>query len=126
MTLTRNNPRNNPRIQLWRARGVPAYLVCMIDEETGTYLTDDKHSLLVQTDWDFPGLAESFGWSLRSVQWPIEDSDHCDHDSTDGTIACPDCGMPVSRFIGAAQEYLDDNNGKIVEDAGYFAEVDNA
>jgi hypothetical protein len=56
------------RIQLWRARGIPAYLVCKIDEETGTYLTDEENSRLVQIDYDFPSLAESFGWSLRESQ----------------------------------------------------------
>jgi hypothetical protein len=110
------------RIQLWRARGIPAYLVCQIDEETGVYLTDDDHSMLVQTDWDFPSLASAFGWSMRNVQ--SEDVAHatspCRHSSTDGTITCGDCKLTAGDFINSAREWLDENIGKIVEDCGYF------
>ena len=109
------------RIQLWKARGIPGYLVCQMDEETGCYLSDDAHSLLVQTDWDFPGLARSCGWSERSAQWPEEDSDRCEHAETDGTVKCPECGLPVSTFITSAQDFLEDNLGKIIPDVGYFS-----
>ena len=56
------------RIQLWKARGIPGYLICKIDEETGCYLSDEENSRLVQTDWDYPSTAETFGWSLRECQ----------------------------------------------------------
>jgi len=56
------------RIQLWDARGIPGYLVCKIDEETGTYLTDEENSRLIQTDWDYPSIASTFGWDIREVQ----------------------------------------------------------
>src|SRR5689334_13889107 len=76
---------------------------------------------LVQTDWDYPGVAQSLGWSLRRVQWkgkrePIvvylkrtpPRGHGCDHSRTDGTIACPDCGIPASNFISAAGDFLSD------------------
>jgi hypothetical protein len=109
------------RIQLWKARGIPGYLICQIDEETGSYLPDDAHSQLVPTDWDYPSVAQAFGWSLRAVQWPAEDSDPCDHSSTDGTVVCRECGMPASKFIGGAFKFLDENIGRIVSDPGYFS-----
>ena len=34
----------------------------------GEILSDDGRSILVQTDWDYPGTASSFGWSLSEVQ----------------------------------------------------------
>lgn len=99
------------RIQLWRARGIPGFMVHRIDEETGCYLADEQNSLLVQSDWDYPSLARSFGWDWRSP--------NCDHSSTDGTVTC-ECGMTASNFIQDAMEYLDANLGKIVEDCDYF------
>jgi hypothetical protein len=76
---------------------------------------------LVQTDWDYPGTAQSLGWSLRRLQWkgkrnPIvvvmkhspPRGHGCDHSGTDGTINCPDCGITASDFIAAAGEFLRD------------------
>lgn len=53
-------------------------------------VADDGRDILVQTDYDYPGLALAFGWS---------------GDDTD---------------IEAAQEFLDDNIGATVEDPGFF------
>lgn len=80
-------------------------------------VAEDGRSHLVQTDWDFPSVASSFGWSLAQVQ--DDDGDHCDHDGTDGTIDCK-CGITASRFIGAAREFLENNDGLEVDDPGYF------
>lgn len=44
----------------------------------------------------------------------------CHHDSTDGTIDCPECGVSASAFIQAAREFLDDNDGAQAEDPGLF------
>jgi hypothetical protein len=106
------------RIQLWKARGIPGYLVCKIDEETGCYLSDEKNSVLVETDWDFPATAQTFGWNIRGTQ---SDGTDCAHSGTDGTVICPDCQLTPSRFICDAADYLDSNLGKIVEDPGYFS-----
>ena len=72
---------------------------------------------LVQVDYDFPSVAESFGWSIRRVQKDGKGEVYflkraprrgagCDHRGTDGTIQCPDCGIPASDFIEAADEFL--------------------
>lgn len=54
--------------------------------------------LLIQTDWEYPSLAETFGWSPSK----------CD---SEGSCTCD---------IESAQEFLDDNAGEIVVDPGYF------
>jgi hypothetical protein len=76
----------------------------------GTYLIVDNATgkdILIQTDWDYPGIASTFGWSHE-------------HGETDGTIDCPVCGASASDMINEAQEYLDDHIGDTAEDPGYF------
>src|SRR6266702_1614898 len=97
------------RIQLWKARGIPGYLICQIDEETGCCLSDDHHSLLIQTDWDYPALASNFGFT------PCADC----HD-TDGTVAC--AHKTASEMIQQAARFLDDKLGAIVNDPDYFSQ----
>lgn len=84
----------------------------------GQIVADDGRTVLVQTDWDYPSVAQSFGWSLREVQQP-ECAEPCDHDSTDGTVDCG-CGVTATEFISAAREWLEDNDGVAVDDPGYF------
>lgn len=91
-------------------------------------VASDGRDLLIQTDWDCPGIASSFGWSLVQVQTPgrefgSEDTDRppCQHRTTDGTVACRDCGIQPDQFIASAREWLDDNDGATVEDPGYFS-----
>lgn len=68
----------------------------MITLESGAFgwdyqiVNDRGESLLIQTDYDYPGVASTFGW------------------------AGPD------NDIAGAQEFLDDNVGASVEDPGYF------
>jgi|GEM_PF-5509400 hypothetical protein len=80
-------------------------------------ISDDGRDLLIQSDYDFPGIANAFGWNMRSVQ---NDNGTCEHTHTDGTIDCPDCGIKALTFIHAAREWLDDNDGATAEDPGYF------
>ena len=98
-------------------------------------------SILIQTDWDYPGTANTFGWSLHSVQrcpecgetlnvatdcdcFACPDCERigkcCDHDGTDGTVDCHDCGMTATDFISAAYDWLTDNDGATADDPGYF------
>lgn len=92
-------------------------------------VADDDRDILVQLDYDYPGVASSFGWSpamvegrrgLRNVR--------CSHDGTDGTIACnagdayASCGTTAEEFIAAARQYLDDHIGATADDPGYFSE----
>jgi hypothetical protein len=74
----------------------------------GSYLVlaDNGASVLVQVDWDFPGLASSFGWLP------------CFCGRTDDTIDCPHRTAEV--MIGEAREHLDRHLGETVDDPGYF------
>lgn len=86
-------------------------------------VAEDGRALLIQTDWDWPGVASSFGWSIKSVQQTGEECFQlgwCEHRATDGTVPCPDCGLIASDFIGAARQWMDENDGAEVEDIGYF------
>jgi len=73
--------------------------------DCGTYLlvADDGREALVQTDWDFPGVASTFGWV------PCE----CGH--TDGTVDCRH--KTASKMIAEAAEYLGDHVGDSVDGA---------
>jgi hypothetical protein len=85
---------------------------------------NERHNILVQTDWEAPGVANTFGWDMTEVQ-PQNYGYYglkCRHSHTDGTVDCPDCGVKASTFISAAIEYIDSNDGKSVEDPGYFDE----
>lgn len=68
---------------------------------------DTGSTRLIQTDWDYPGVASSFGWSHG-------------HGETDGTIECPVCHKSASEMITEAAEYLDDHIGDEIDDPGYF------
>jgi hypothetical protein len=117
------------------------------DDETGRF-TNDR--ILIQTDWDYPVTARSFGWDMRTVQSApyrecpqcgyrenIDDCDDefcpdcpdtrmelhtsdCEHRGTDGTVDCPECGLTASAFISAAGDWLDENDGATAIDPGYF------
>lgn len=98
------------------------YLVCRVknpDAGEGHYdwnTRDEKNTVLIQSDWDYPGLARTFGFAPKAG-W-------CQHPHTDGTVQCPDCGMAAGDFIKQAAEFLDycAEKGKVVEDPGYFDE----
>jgi hypothetical protein len=76
-------------------------------------------SALVQTDWDYPGVAQTFGWDIRSVQQEGRE-EPCGHDGTDGTVTCPECGLKAGDFICAAGIWLEDHDGATAEDPGVF------
>ncbi len=111
----------------------------------GKILAPNGRSVLIQTDYDYPGVASTFGWSMRSIQrcvacgelhtvtgcdtkrWACLDCNDlvhpiCDHRGTDGTVVCPDCGIGPDVFIASAGEYLSDNDGAEADDPGYFSE----
>lgn len=84
----------------------------------GGYIVADlatDRTVYVQTDWDYPGLASSFGWNIRE-----DGNNGCEHDGTDGTVDCPSCGRTAAEFIGSAAEYLD-GEPVAYDDPGYFA-----
>ncbi len=74
----------------------------------GEIVNDDGRTLLIQTDWDYPGTAQSFGWSTRNVQRCPECGRACavlplDELPNDKTrmipvyFACPDHDNPTIR-----------------------------
>lgn len=105
----------------------------------------DGRDRLIQMDWDWPGVAANFGFSLRSIQ-RCQRCGHtlavapnckqfdcngvcddligqcCQHSGTDGTIDCKDCGLQAGDFIAAAREWMDNNDGAEADDPGYFEE----
>ena len=134
-------------------------------------VAESGESILVQTDWEYPPFASTFGWCLRDVgptledvaelwedvahnleyefkiaehramlEWnqspisiPFDDVDsilaeiktailqhNCQHDGTDGTVDCDDCGLTAGDFIESAGEWLEANDGATVADPGYF------
>ena len=69
--------------------------------------TDDDETILVQSDWDYPSLAHTFGWTGI-----------CECGETDGTVNCSH--KSASDMIDGAREYLDTYEGEMVEDPCYF------
>lgn len=67
---------------------------------------DNDQDLYLQTDWDYPGIAECFGFVP------------CDKCGTDGTVDCEH--KTASDMIDAAWEFLVEHEGEEVEDPGYF------
>ena len=65
-------------------------------------------TVLIQTDWDYPGVASAFGWQA------------CACGDTDGTVDCPH--KTAADMIASAAEYLDENIGKTIDDPGYFTD----
>lgn len=68
--------------------------------------TDDGRSILIQTDWDYPGVASSFGWVA------------CECGDTDGTVDC--AHKKAGEMISDARAFLDAHDGETIEDPGYF------
>ena len=92
----------------------PARMVSIGHSDFGTYLVTDTETgddMLVQVDWDYPGIASMFGWS------PCP----CGDGSTDGTVDCP-CGRTAGEMIESARKYLNDAVAEewMGEDPGYF------
>lgn len=68
----------------------------------------DDRTVYVQTDWDFPGLASTFGWVPCG---------ECG--ATDGTVDCEH--RTAGEMTSDAAAFLDNEPGG-VEDPGYFGE----
>lgn len=91
----------------------------------GEIVNHDGRTILIQTDWDFPGVARTFGWDMSSVvveKAGLMIGAGCLHEATDGTVPCRNCKLPAGDFIAAAYDWLCDNDGATAEDPGYFSE----
>ena len=79
---------------------------CFVVRRVSRIVEEREQSVLIQTDWDYPGTASTFGWPVG-----------CDC-STDGTVDCQH--KTASEHMASAYEYLSGSIGKVVEDPGYF------
>jgi hypothetical protein len=71
---------------------------------------ETDEDLLVQSDYDFPGLAMKLGWTP---------CDCLNGSATDGTVDCA-CGRTATSMIASAAEFLDDHLDEPFDDPGYF------
>jgi hypothetical protein len=94
------------KIQLSRNPQGLYYELIPVDNEGNP--VDGLESVCIETDWNFPGTASNFGFVP------------CDCGATDGTVDCPH--KTASEMISAAQDFLDEHDGDIVDDPGYFSE----
>ncbi len=82
--------------------------ITLLEGDYGTFLlrAQDGRDILVQVDWDFPGLASTFGWSP------------CPCGATDGTVDCEH--ETAADMIAAARDFLHERAGSTADDPGYF------
>ena len=60
-------------------------------------VAEDGQDILIQTDWEYPEVARTFGWETPEGK-----------------------ALTASEEIALAQQFLDDNIGAEAEDPGYF------
>jgi len=102
LTCPGNNPippMKKPKITIEKSPNAPC---CFLIQQVGT-----NKSILIQSDWDCPGIAQLFGWVPCSI---------CDY--TDGTIDCEH--KKASDMIAEAKEVILENLSVETEDPGYF------
>ena len=79
---------------------------------------------LIQNDHDWPSLATDFEWCKNEVQNPFyiaANNPPCKHNLTDGTSNCRACKVTSTEFICAARAYLEEVDGRTIDDPGWFA-----
>lgn len=72
------------------------FLICR-NTSRSKHLAPD---VLIQTDWDFPGVASTMGWRA------------CKCGGTDGTVDCVPCGRTAGEMISEAYDYIREREGK--------------
>lgn len=87
------------------------WLVCRLDGDGDFNSRDESTTLLVDHDFDLPGLARHWGYV------PCE----C---GTDGTTDCPH--KKAGAMIAGAWDYLEEHGTDPIDDPGYFAAGDDA
>jgi len=82
--------------------------ITLLEGDFGTFLVRgrDGREILVQTDWDFPGVAGTFGWCP------------CSCGATDGTVNCDH--RTADDMISDARAFLRERLGSTADDPGYF------
>lgn len=76
---------------------VPCGFLIVKDGRKSVY--DDENTVLIQSDWDFPGVASSMGWI------PCE---NCER--TDGTVDCEH--KQKSQMMSEAYDFIWKKKGK--------------
>ena len=84
----------------------------------GEIVAEDGRTVLIQTDWDYPGFAITFGWD------PCEECTEPCHRTTDGTVDCK--ARTASEMIQEAGNFLDERveYHTEVDDPGYFENIE--
>ena len=72
----------------------------------GWLVRENGRDRLVDSDWDFPGLARNWGFVP------------CECGATDGTVDCPH--KKAGEMISAAWDFLEEHGTTPIEDPGYF------
>jgi len=82
--------------------------ITLREGDFGTFclIAGDGREILVQIDYDFPGLASTFGWSP------------CPCGDTDGTVDCDH--RTADEMIADARDFLRAHVGDTADDPGYF------
>ncbi len=73
---------------------------CGVDRDSQDWEPAAPMSILYQTDYSFPGLANLLGHNV------------CCCGATDGTVPCPDHGTSAGSMIEAASDWLCANEGE--------------
>ena len=79
---------------------------CFIIVKEGGDIYNEEDTVLVQTDWDYPGVAANLGYVPCACR------------ETDGTIPCKH--KTVGQMIEEAAGWLTNHEGELFEDPGYF------
>ena len=99
-----------------------AYKLTPVNKRIARNLEDiiGEDSVLIQSDWDFPHLAQALGWDMRDT--------NCRHVSTDGTVECSECKKTSHEFITEAGEWLSDHCDRAfnLKDASSFSDLEEA
>jgi len=74
--------------------------------DTYVVRAENGEEILVQRDWNYAGIASTFGWIP------------CRCSETDGTVDC--VHRTVREMLSEAVEFLDEHVGASTEDPGYF------
>lgn len=77
--------------------------------------------------WDAEELADDAA-NWRRIIWLAAGNlkeEKCEHNDTDGTVDCKECGCTASYFINAAYDWLIENDGAEADDPGYFDGADD-
>ena len=89
-------------------------LMCYVDFDdsapTGFLIrnTGNAKTVLVQVDYDYPGVARSLGWSGECCG------------ATDGTVDCKTHRKTATEMIASAYDWILEHEGEEFEDPGYF------